>query len=491
MPPLIIVLWTIVTLSLIIATLLFYHRQKKIAHDLQHHDQTQKELLNFLHDLGLSATPEISSHQLHRRCVRGLMTVLQSDSGALYLHQPQRRSLSPAWLSSTSPPLFELSATEIELWKKQPKAFRRQWHQRPMPDHEGLLGEVFSQQRTWRSNDLRLHPSFQKISSPLSPTPIPTLIAPLISGQKNLGLIVLTRHPGAEPFAPSSETTLRILAEQVAFALTNVTAQNDALAKRKIEEELTRASEIQRILLPQNPPAIDGYSLAASCQPATVVSGDYYDFIPVDADHWGLVIADVSGKGIGASLVMATCRSLLRALAPGELSPAATLSKVNRLLFSDIREDMFVSLAYLIFHPTSGTLTLARAGHDPLYLYRADSQQIETLAPPGLALGIDRGPVFDVITKDATLHLNHGDTLLCYTDGATEALDPTGNDEYTPEKLQHTFLTLAQSSHTDAPCILTSLQKSLSEFISTGRQYDDISFVILRRHLPTLTPPAN
>ena len=272
----------------------------------------------------------------------------------------------------------------------------------------------------------------------------------------------MARGAGAGPFSAHDFEVFKSVAEQSAFALGNAMVHQQALARRRIEEELQRASEIQRVLLPSEPPVVEGLPLAAAYQPAKVVSGDYYDFMPLDNTHVGIAIADVSGKGIPASLVMATCRGVLRVAAQRSLSPADVLKQVNHHLFSDIREDMFVSLAYCVINTATGDLVLARAGHDPPLLFRQAQGTVELLKPSGLALGVDRGSVFDRSTRELTVHLDPGDRLLLYTDGVTEALDATGAEEFGIDRLSETFRTAALAN-TPAPALLASIQETLAD----------------------------
>ena len=211
-----------------------------------------------------------------------------------------------------------------------------------------------------------------------------------------------------------------------------------------------------------------------------MVSGDYYDFIRLDGTHLGVVIADVSGKGVPASLVMATCRGLMRVSAEQQVSPTAVLQRVNRLLFADIREDMFVSLAYCILNSETGEVTMVRAGHDPPLWFHRSEGSIEPLKPPGLALGVDRGPVFDRATRELTFRMEPGDRLLLYTDGVTEAMEARSRDEFGGDRLAEVFR--AEAAAEVAPQdLLDSVQGALRAFTKGARQHDDITLVVIER----------
>jgi len=306
------------------------------------------------------------------------------------------------------------------------------------------------------------------------------MIAPLSYGTKRLGVLAVARPGAGHTFTAHDFDVFRSLAEQSAFAIGNSMIHQEAMEKRRIEDELARASEIQRILLPSRPPEFPGFTLAGACQPAKVVSGDYYDFIRLDDSHLGVVIADVSGKGVPASLVMATCRGLMRVSAEQQMSPIAVLQRVNRLLFADIREDMFVSLAYCVLNNSTGDVTMVRAGHDPPLLFHRADGTIEPLKPPGLALGIDKGPVFDRATREFTFRMVTGDRLLLYTDGVTEAVDAKGRDEFGNDRLADFFCRDAAAGTAPQP-LLASIQHALSDFTKGARQHDDVTLVAIER----------
>jgi len=181
------------------------------------------------------------------------------------------------------------------------------------------------------------------------------------------------------------------------------------------------------------------YRVHGSNTPARMISGDYFDYIELPEGRSGIVIADVTGKGVPAGLLMAMCRSVLRVSAQNTSSPSEALAQVNRHLFPDVREDMFVSLAYVILNNGTGDLSMSRAGHDAPLMFRSNTRTIEWIKPPGLAIGIDEGDVFERVTKDLSLVMESGDCLLLYTDGVCEAVDKDEN-EFGAKRLENEFL---------------------------------------------------
>jgi sigma-B regulation protein RsbU (phosphoserine phosphatase) len=268
------------------------------------------------------------------------------------------------------------------------------------------------------------------------------------------------------------------LAEQCALALGNRQMQQEAKEKDRLEAELRTASEIQRILLPDKAPEMPGFQIAGKNIPARHVSGDYYDFFPVGDKHVGMVIADVSGKGVPASLITAMCRSVLRANARESLSPAAVLSTVNRHLFPDIREDMFISMIYAVLARDGSSLALARAGHTDPLLWRKRDGKVEVISAPGVAVGFDKGDVFDRVTKDVTVKMDPGDCLLLYTDGVNEATDHKGL-LFGEEKIHEI---LAKTAPEGATEVVEGLTQAVGQFMGGDPQQDDITLIAVKRN---------
>ena len=444
------------------------------------HDAEEHRMFDFLHELGETLYADTSSRKLHRRIVRGASEVVEARGGALYLHDARRGVLVPAALTRECPPLVELPASIAGKVGRETAAVRSHVRLQSVAETAGVLGEVFGSGRPVLLADLRAHPAFASLPSAGEGRVLSVMIAPLTYGAKRLGVLAVARPGAGRQFSGHDFDVFRSLAEQSAFALGSAMIHQEAMEKRLIEDELARASEIQRILLPSRPPEFPGFALAGSCQPAKVVSGDYYDFIRLDETHLGVVIADVSGKGVPASLVMATCRGLMRVSAEQQLSPTAVLQRVNRLLFADIREDMFVSLAYCVLNSVTGEITMVRAGHDPPLLFRSADGTIELLRPPGLALGVDKGPVFDRATRETTLQMQPGDRLLLYTDGVTEAVEPKSRDEFGGERLADVFRREAAVGAAPQP-LIASVQDAVNAFTRGARHHDDVTLVVIER----------
>jgi sigma-B regulation protein RsbU (phosphoserine phosphatase) len=303
------------------------------------------------------------------------------------------------------------------------------------------------------------------------------MVAPLIYAGKEIGVVCVADKSLRGGFTQNDFEVFQSIAEQSSFALGSALIHQEAHEKQALDKELKTASEIQKILLPFSSPKLDDFVVAAVNHPAKTVSGDYFDYITVDESHFGIVIGDVSGKGIPASLIMAMCRSVVRVKAAENLSPSSVLDGVNRAIFDDIREDMFITMAYIILEKNSNRVTLVRAGHDPPLLYRKADESVEMIKPPGLAVGIDSGDVFQRVTHDYSFDMESGDTLLLYTDGATEALDKNG-DEYGLARIEKA---VAEASEQGAQAVIDRICSDLRAFLADVPQNDDITLIALQK----------
>ncbi len=256
-------------------------------------------------------------------------------------------------------------------------------------------------------------------------------------------------------------------------------AQAQIIEKEKLEHELHVAREVQASLLPRTTPRLPGWEFAARWQPAREVSGDFYDFIPLGlaspeaASGLGLVIADVSDKGMPAALFMALSRSIVRASATSARSPAECITQANRLICADAAQGMFVTLFYAQLDPATGDLTYVNAGHNPPWLFRAEDDQWLELTRTGMALGM-----FSAHTlKQNTVRLKAGDCLCLYTDGLTDAANPRG-ERFGAEQLRHILHT-----HRHAPVadLVAALDEALLRFREGSALFDDITVVLARR----------
>lgn len=243
----------------------------------------------------------------------------------------------------------------------------------------------------------------------------------------------------------------------------------------RLESDLAIARDIQNNLLPPQTPRVRGLDIFTSYRPAREIGGDYFDFLPVDEQHMGMVVADASGKSIPAALVMSTTRAILRFVAPGSASAAETLARVNAILSVDIPKGMFVTAYYVILDPLADTMLCASAGHTPLLIARADDS-VEILNPGGIALGFDSGPIFQRSIREQKVKLERGDRVLLYTDGVVECVNPS-NEEYSDRRLREFLRRNRQLTSHD---FVGALMADLDRHRGAAEMRDDTTIVTFR-----------
>lgn len=451
-------------------------RSRKLRSKFRDHDAKEQRMFTFLHDLGESIENEPSPAVLSRIIVDGIDKVVTATGGAIYFISEESGFLNPSYVSEDCPPLIGIPVEVRKKAERDSRAIESHIRLSRVSVGEGILGHCLSEGEAIHVQDVKNHPSFRDQFTRYTDS-VSALVAPLRYAGKDMGVLAVARRHSDGFFSENDFAVFRSAAEQSSFAIGNARIHREASEKRAMEKELRTAREVQRILLPQADPVVTGFRISGTNLPARIISGDYYDYIDLGEDRCGIVIADVSGKGVPAGLLMSMCRSVLRAVATAEDPPSKSLALVNRQLFPDIREDMFISMAYGVLDGRDGTLTLARAGHDPALCFRRESGVIESLRSPGLALGVDSGQVFERVTKDQKIRLDPGDCVLFYTDGVKEATDAR-EEEFGVERMAEVF---REAALLGVQAVLDGMQEALKEFTGDSAQMDDITLVVIER----------
>lgn len=268
---------------------------------------------------------------------------------------------------------------------------------------------------------------------------------------------------------------LQSLAAQIASALRSAEIYEQTLAHQRVVQELALAGEIQTSFLPDAVPAIDGWQVTATLEPARETSGDFFDVIPLPNGRLGLVMADVADKGLGAALYMALCRTLIRTYAAQyDTQPDQVLDATNCRILQEAHADLFVTVFYGILDPATGLLTYCNAGHNPPYLLSTQNGgRVQILKRTGLPVGLfdDRPWAYD------TIQLAPGDTLVMYTDGLTEARN---RDEalFGEERLLEIIQT---SKGRPAQEVQNALVDGVHQFVGDAPRFDDITLLVVVR----------
>ncbi|WP_456406241.1 SpoIIE family protein phosphatase [Caldithrix abyssi] len=279
-------------------------------------------------------------------------------------------------------------------------------------------------------------------------------------------------------FDPDDVNLLEAFANQVAIALENADLLQKSFERERLEQELKIAREVQLRLLPQTRPSLAGYQLTTETIAAYEVGGDYFDFIPRhDQNQMGIVIGDVSGKGTSAAFYMAEVKGIIQSVAQQLHSPYDILCHTNKVLSESLEKKSFITLAFAVLDFKAHALTFARAGHCPIFHYKAQSKQVVYHQPEGIAVGLDPGPIFNKILEEQIVSLEKGDVVVFYTDGLSEAMN-VKLEEYTENRMAHILKQYADQS---VETIKKHLISDVFEFIGEHHLHDDLTLIILKR----------
>ena len=298
------------------------------------------------------------------------------------------------------------------------------------------------------------------------------LAVPLGVSEKVFGIIYADSPIAEGRFTEDHLKVLTTLASVAAIRVENTRLVEARLERERLERELALASEIQQRFQPTAPPHVDGYELQGISFPCYEIGGDYYDFIERDDGRLVIALGDVSGKGTAAALLMSSLHAAVHAQAGSHDSLVATISAVNRYLAENIPANRFVTLFYAELDPESGSVSFLNAGHNPpLIVHSAGT--VEQLASGGLPLGIKP----DADYREGRTQLQHGDVLVIYSDGVTEAVSPTG-EEFGATRL---YEVVSRNIEASAAGIRDRIESSLTKFSQGTSAADDITLVIVKR----------
>jgi sigma-B regulation protein RsbU (phosphoserine phosphatase) len=326
---------------------------------------------------------------------------------------------------------------------------------------KGMVGYVASTGQMHYAPDVRQDPYYIGCEeSTLSEVAIPLHVEGQLVG------VFTASHTDLDAFTACQLRLLQALCSDVAVAIHNARRfQQERKQREQMTREAREARVIQQALLPKTSPCIPGFTVSGLSIPVGAVGGDWYDFIPMEKGRWGLVLADVSGKGTAAALLMSATRGMLRSLVEAACTPSEVLGKLNRLLIEDFPAGRFVTMVYGVLDPAKRTLTFANAGHPRPLLLTGESAQFLDVER-GIPLGLGPGDFSEV-----EVNLPMGSRLVFYSDGITEALNQT-DEEYGLVRLQEHF------SRTDASA--ESLLEDVRSFADGSCLRDDASVILVK-----------
>ena len=374
----------------------------------------KKVILDFLHSMFESIAQGLSANDIYKQIVHGGLTTIEGVSACFFRFNSETKELT----ACASEGLFPLLKTKLPKKLDRSKMLSIVMHGECFDYGESFIGGV--------ARNLTPISLYGKdlVNLPKNNDPAlkvrALLVYPITFRKEFFGVLAIANSLNPNGFSEERCHLFESVCEQIGIVLNSVRQLSELLKKRKLDFDLTLAEQVQLVLLPQTEElAIKGLELRVDYNASQKVGGDLYDIIPLNEHRTAVIIGDVSGKGVSASLLMATCLTHLKHYVTIDSTPSSVLKKLNTILYEQIPQNMFITLIYAIIDTQKNCLEFARAGHEYPFLIHKD--QLVRLESPGMALGMMPEIIFNQGIKDETHSFEVNDICLFYTDGLSEA----------------------------------------------------------------------
>lgn len=345
----------------------------------------------------------------------------------------------------------------------------------PFRNPDGLNREILSERKAFLINDISQIPEMRAVQKWKAGSRA-LIAAPLYSNRDQLmGVLYATKNQSYS-FDIDDVSLLEGFANQSAIALENASLLHESIERERLEQELRVARDVQLKLLPQTMPDIEGLDIASYFLTAYEVGGDYFDFIEFTDGCAGIIIGDVSGKGTSAAFYMAEFKGVIQTLGRTLSDPLEMISQANHVIFRNTERQSFITAIIGKYNPKSGLFSFVRAGHNPVLHCSEACPEGRFLQPPGLGIGLDRGPIFDELIRVEDVQLKPGDSLILFTDGLVEARS-NGGEEFGEERLQN-IVSGCNSSNADETRDL--ILQGFTDFVGNMALHDDLTMIVLK-----------
>ena len=467
----------------VLAVFLFYYRAQRelerVGEEKQVVTQEIQIVVDFMRHMAEALAENPRREELYQRIVHASILCTGALSACIF-EKTAEDLMRGAALEGLFPPHRPLPEAVRNKLTSRAKFIEQVLKYETFPVGQGVVGRVASTGKAELIADASLDPRIIKHDDPA--LEVKSVIAvPLVFGGRFFGVLAVVNPADGRPFSETDFSLVKSLAEQAALALHNSEFLNFQIEKKQLDLDLSLASGIQQMLLPRTAPKIAGFDVDARYLPAQKVGGDFYDVFPLSDTLLGVAVADVSGKGIPASLLMAICRTNLRQIAPRISSPARALAELNRVLTGELQQELYITIVYAVIDTVENEVTFARAGHELPLFARFDSQAGQFVSAfvgaEGMPLGMVEPSLFDSVIVDRCEPLLPGETFVLYTDGITEAANEEAK-EFSGTRLADTVRSLhSRSARQMNDGILDAVQR----FSGGATQRDDLTLVTVKR----------
>ncbi|MFI3291325.1 MAG: GAF domain-containing SpoIIE family protein phosphatase [Opitutales bacterium] len=446
---------------------------------LRENDELREDkvlIVNVMRRFALEFQGGVSLLEICKKAIHLSATSVNAQSSCIYLKQA-----SGTWMSAGTQGLFPPQKRSSKLkGDESTKAERMEkiYEGEILDANEGLVGEVGSEGKSILISDATKDPRIIKSDDP-SLNITSAIYMPIRVDGEVIAVMVVLNPMGENLFGEMEVSILKTLAEQAGIAISNANAVDQFVERNKLTFDLKLAGGVQKYLLPQQMPVLEDYEFAVRYVPQQSIGGDFYDFIELPKSKLGIVIADVSGKGVSAAMVMAIVQTKLKSIAKNYETPAEALKALNREIAPILREDMFITMIYAILDINKGEITMARAGHEQALLcakYTSESPSMK-INSAGMAVGMVDPEIFDMVIEDTIFPFGKDSVLVMYTDGITESLN-ANKEEFGSNRLEKSIKRFAQKSAID---INTDILLDVQKFCGATYSYaDDMTLLIIK-----------
>ena len=442
-----------------------------IQEKLENTTEEKDVLLDFLHIITEDVAKGANKDAIYRRLVRA--TALSCGAMSACFYERVNDKLVPVAVEGLFPPLQR----KIPKFKTRSQFLECVIAHKPMPMDSGIIADVyktseavFIKKAMYDSRIIQHEDDSIKIKS--------FIAVPVTFAGEKYGVLVLTNPISNKSFTSTIFSLAKTLGEQGGLALYNLDGIAARVVRSQMDNDLRLASSVQHYLLPEKLPTNEKFSTAVTYKPQLLIGGDFYDTIKLEGGKTGIVIADASGNGVPAAMLMAVAQSKLHYIAKMGMSPAQTLIKLNAELVRSMSSDMFITITFAIIDSDANTITIARAGHELPIIYKAKEGKCVEIKSSGMAVGMVESEIFDEMLEDITIPFEKNDVFILYTDGATEATNSKG-EEFTTARL---ITEIEINATSPVKEINESIFNAVKNFAHNNRLSDDLTLLSIKKN---------
>ncbi|EDY81977.1 Stage II sporulation protein E [Verrucomicrobiia bacterium DG1235] len=461
---------------------LYFRELKRSSEYFERAQLAQQEKLivaDFMHEMVQALGEELTKEELFQRIVHASIVSTGALSACVF-EKTDKDTLRSVAVEGLFPPHRPLPEHVRAKVSTRAKFIESVLNNEEFPITEGVAGEVYRTKKTILIEDGRSDPRVVRHddSSLLVTTAI---CAPIMFRDEVLGVLAVCNSADGASFTSTDQSVVQSLAEQAGIAIRNNAFLTLMMERKQIDVDLALARNVQLLLLPQELPVVPGVDIDARYVSSHSIGGDLYDVIPLGGRKFGVAIADVSGKGIPASIVMAICRTNLHRVAQIEHSPWKVLSEVNHAMTGELKQDMYVTVLYAVIDLDRNEIVYARAGHERPLLCSTDRERGVSHASfpdsDGFPIGMIPSEQFDPFLEEKTIPFEEGDIFVVFTDGVIETANNTGK-EFSTSRLADAVKSLRKRTAAE---INEGLLETLESFSGKWSYDDDLTLVSVKR----------